>query len=494
MKKFLYRFLIVVLAFGMLTPTWLISSIERAKAAAAVSGGGSAGSEVVNGTSADFFLNPIVIISQNDGDINKINDLSVSINDSTSAHLQFDPVGSLSVQTTGTIDLSAPHKTADLIKIPVTKNSIAGDVVTISGIKVKATDTGTTDVFKGNAKLQVNVNGDTTIFGFGDPINIDAQIPVIQSVETGDLNANGQIDAVKVTFSENILNSTITATDFSLAGGYVGQPFVSNTNGDVADNNYIYLTYSEIATPDTFDTPILTYTAGVLTDLVGNLLSNVAIVSINNYVPAAPANLTATVGDGEVSLTWSPVAGVNYYNVYYQKSSDMVYVGPVAVTGTSTKIIGLQNGVMYRFIVRAVRVNGTTVVESANAWLESTPTAPVVVSEVEQAATFVSTEPVVSQEVAPITPQTPDQPTTPIEQGQIKSAETPVTSESEKINWTPWIILFILIILAGAATGGYFYWFGRDEEEELISREVLEKNKKSVGKKPEKTSQKSKRW
>lgn len=96
--------------------------------------------------------------------------------------------------------------------------------------------------------------------------------------------------------------------------------------------------------------------------------------------------------------------------------------------------------------------------------------------------------------IAPATPATPPATTTPAEQGEIKGTDIEETSESEKINWTPWIILFILIILAGAATGGYFYWFGREDDEEIISKEVIEKSKRPVKKETKSASQKSKRW
>lgn len=60
------------------------------------------------------------------------------------------------------------------------------------------------------------------------------------------------------------------------------------------------------------------------------------------------------------------------------------------------------------------------------------------------------------------------------ENGKIKGEdETEESEEEDKVNWTPWIVLFILIILAGAATGGYFYWFAGEED-------TIEKNKKPV--------------
>lgn len=53
------------------------------------------------------------------------------------------------------------------------------------------------------------------------------------------------------------------------------------------------------------------------------------------------------------------------------------------------------------------------------------------------------------------------------EQGVIKGEDTAANDEQKnEVNWTPWIVLFVLILLAGAATGGYFYWFAGKEEPE----------------------------
>lgn len=81
------------------------------------------------------------------------------------------------------------------------------------------------------------------------------------------------------------------------------------------------------------------------------------------------------------------------------------------------------------------------------------------------------------------------------EDGKIKSEET--SDETEKINWTPWIVLFVLIILAGAATGGYFYWFNGEEEVKSVVREPKEDKKAKIQTKVSKKSgsgKKPKRW
>ena len=485
MKKFCYKFLIITLAVGMLIPTWLTLDSQKAQAAAIGSGGAVTGPTTVNGVSS-FSLNPFTITSNIVNDIDS-SGIFLSILDASTASLQFDIASNIVATPIGAVVVSTPTtpNATGATTITVTNPSSAGDMVVLSGMKIKTTAAGV-----GTARLQAIVNGGTV---YGDIINIDAQLPTITGVETQDLSANGQLDAVKVTFSENIDDLTVQAANFQLAD-YGPLNFFSTTNGDLINDNIIYLTFAEIVTPDTFATPNLTYNSigGILADLAGNLLTTVTITSINNTIPSAPANLVATVGDGEVSLTWDAVVGADYYNVYYQKFSDSAYSGPIATTQTSTKIIGPENGVMYRFIVRAVRVVGAEAVESSNAWLEATPVAPKIVLAVAKVK-------VVESEATQVQPQVEESiAEEPVEEGRILGEEEQA-KEEEDINWTPWIILFILIILAGAATGGYFYWFGR-EEEEIISKEVVEKSKKSVAKKDNTKSKKStpskknKRW
>lgn len=81
--------------------------------------------------------------------------------------------------------------------------------------------------------------------------------------------------------------------------------------------------------------------------------------------------------------------------------------------------------------------------------------------------------------------------------GVIKGDES-TKDEEESVNWTPWIILFVLIVLAGAATGGYFYWFAGKEEMPAESKksEIKEIKKDNVAVRvtSKKQQKKTKRW
>ena len=72
--------------------------------------------------------------------------------------------------------------------------------------------------------------------------------------------------------------------------------------------------------------------------------------------PLAPANLTATAGDTEVSLTWDGVAGADGYRVYRADTANgsLARIDEIT-TGNTTMYTdtGLTNGTAYRYTVRA---------------------------------------------------------------------------------------------------------------------------------------------
>ncbi|MDD4409464.1 MAG: hypothetical protein PHW52_02300, partial [Candidatus Pacebacteria bacterium] len=62
----------------------------------------------------------------------------------------------------------------------------------------------------------------------------DIVVPTISTNQTQDLDGDGKIDALKITFSKNIVDSTVNPVDFDVSG-YVGEAFSSTTNGDIAN-------------------------------------------------------------------------------------------------------------------------------------------------------------------------------------------------------------------------------------------------------------------
>jgi hypothetical protein len=76
---------------------------------------------------------------------------------------------------------------------------------------------------------------------------------------------------------------------------------------------------------------------------------------------AAPSGAQATAGDGQVTLTWSQVAGADGYTVY-RKAGTTVSLnsneGASSTSGNTLVIAGLLNGTPYTFIVTAHNAAG----------------------------------------------------------------------------------------------------------------------------------------
>ncbi|HTV96948.1 MAG TPA: fibronectin type III domain-containing protein [Steroidobacteraceae bacterium] len=92
-------------------------------------------------------------------------------------------------------------------------------------------------------------------------------------------------------------------------------------------------------------------------------------------VPAAPTGLSATAGNGSVSLTWSAATGASSYEVFQGSTSggEGTTAVKTGVSGTTATLSGLSNGTKYYFTVAAVDAGGASAQSSeANA----TPVAP----------------------------------------------------------------------------------------------------------------------
>lgn len=76
--------------------------------------------------------------------------------------------------------------------------------------------------------------------------------------------------------------------------------------------------------------------------------------------PLPPTGVTATEGNGAVTLNWAPSAGATSYNIYYGTEFDVSRAGGIKVAGVSAPhtLSGLANKTAYFFVVTAVSANG----------------------------------------------------------------------------------------------------------------------------------------
>ncbi|MEN1988257.1 glycoside hydrolase family 6 protein [Paenibacillus hubeiensis] len=75
--------------------------------------------------------------------------------------------------------------------------------------------------------------------------------------------------------------------------------------------------------------------------------------------PSAPASLTATAGNGQVTLSWSASSGATSYHVKRATNASGPYATVAAnVTAASYTDTGLNNGTTYHYVVSAVNAAG----------------------------------------------------------------------------------------------------------------------------------------
>ena len=142
----------------------------------------------------------------------------------------------------------------------------------------------------------------------------DITPPLMDAVETVDndvdngLDANGYLDAVHIIFSENILDATVVADDFDVEV-VSDESFTSTTHSDTADDDDIYITFTEGTAWLTDGLPEVTYTvgaSGALTDHAGNPLAKVNFTSTTDtsgpailYAYAAPTGNETGLDSGD---------------------------------------------------------------------------------------------------------------------------------------------------------------------------------------------------
>ncbi|OGG40587.1 hypothetical protein A2118_03130 [Candidatus Kaiserbacteria bacterium GWA2_50_9] len=133
-----------------------------------------------------------------------------------------------------------------------------------------------------------------------NPVTIvDATAPTIFAAIEQDTNGDGKIDKVSVTFSESIKDSTITASQFALAG----TPFDGYTTGTANDDEVDFTVSAGVAGTEQKE---FTYTAGSLTDLADNSMTSKDAAAISEQDSAAPVMVSAqTITTTRIDTTWS---------------------------------------------------------------------------------------------------------------------------------------------------------------------------------------------
>jgi hypothetical protein len=227
--------------------------------------------------------------------LDKIAPSAVSVNKGTEAYtieMTFtEPVNAVNLET-----LTAALKIKNLSGAAQTATyafSGSGGIIT-DFTKLTASITGGTDskyTIELLAQGLKDLSGNTVKAFPKTTLTLQADgAPVITAKETQDLDKDGYLDAIKLTFSESIKDSTVNANNFDVAG-YSYEVFYPGTAGDTAVNNVIYITFHESSAADTGATPTIAYTQGTLADLSGSRMATTGALATTDK--AAPAVMTA---------------------------------------------------------------------------------------------------------------------------------------------------------------------------------------------------------
>jgi len=98
-----------------------------------------------------------------------------------------------------------------------------------------------------------------------------------------------------------------------------------------------------------------------ITVVDGQTSSTVTVtVTPTGSAPSAPTGVTATAGNGQVSISWSPVSGATSYNIYWSTATGVTKTTGTKITGATSSYThtGLTNGTTYYHVVTAVNSYG----------------------------------------------------------------------------------------------------------------------------------------
>ncbi len=128
---------------------------------------------------------------------------------------------------------------------------------------------------------------------------VDSLAPTISAAVEKDTNGDGKIDTVSVTFSEPIKDSTVVVSQFALNG----TPFDGFSSGTADDTMGDFTISAGVVGTEKKE---FTYTAGSLTDLVGNLMTSKDASAISEQDQAAPVFMSArTTSPTTITATFS---------------------------------------------------------------------------------------------------------------------------------------------------------------------------------------------
>ncbi|MGA2053637.1 MAG: autotransporter-associated beta strand repeat-containing protein, partial [Opitutales bacterium] len=228
--------------------------------------------------------------------------------------------------------------------------------LTLSGAN---TYTGATTLAAGTLNLTgtlatASVPGTALIVQSGAILSGNGTIAAPLTVQSGGgllLNSSGNLSVTgNVTLSGTVV---VTAASNLTVGNYTLLTYTGALSGSPA---FTYMPPSGAHQAATFNT------------------ATAHQITVTVFGPApAPGNLTATAGNGNVTLTWSAAAGAGNYSILRSTTSGSGYTTlATGVTATTFKDTSAANGTTYYYVVTANNSSGS----STSAQVSATPAPP----------------------------------------------------------------------------------------------------------------------
>ena len=194
-------------------------------------------------------------------------------------------------------------------------------------------------------------------------------------------------------------NPTISAngTSNGIVWALDNSSYTYNNNGTIVEGGpavlYAYnasnlqLLYSSTQAANSRDQAgaAVKYTAPVVANGLVYVGGENSVTVYGELVPAAPSNLAATAGNGQVTLSWTGSSGATSYNVYRGTTSGQETLLHSGVSGTSYTDSTAANGTTYFYEVTAVNSVGES---GKSNEVSATPAVTTAVTQVNLGGSF----------------------------------------------------------------------------------------------------------
>jgi fibronectin type 3 domain-containing protein len=270
----------------------------------------------------------------------------------------------------------------------------------------------------GQRQFNVSINGTQVLTNFDIFAAAGAEFKANAQSFTATASSSGQIVIVFTTVLDNAI---VQGIEITTGSGGTAPPAPTNLTA-TAGNTQVSLSWTASSGATSYNVYRGTTAGGegttaVATGLTGTTYTNTGLTNGTAYfftvkavnsvgtsgasneasatpsgggtAPAAPTNLAATAGTGQISLTWTASSGATSYNVYRGTSAGGE--GTTAIgTSTSTSFTntGTTDGTKYYYTVKAVNSVGTS-----GASNEASATSGAIVSGIDLIVTSVTWSP-----------------------------------------------------------------------------------------------------